>query len=169
MDPVGKPKHYFAGGFECGEIVDALRERWQASGLDAHRLASAFEYLFRCGSKDNARQDAEKAINYLHRALYGTWFPFELRRQREAGAAEDVESVSVLDVLLENATLRSRVKALTAEVEGLKSSERERLIAQVVKRHAWLPDDRLESMNDYCHSRDLILHERARLRAQESK
>ena len=89
MDPVGKPKHYFAGGFECGEIVDALRERWQASGLDAHRLASAFEYLFRCGSKDNARQDAEKAINYLHRALYGTWFPFELRRQREASAAEE--------------------------------------------------------------------------------
>ena len=75
-DAVDRPRHYFAGGFECGELVDALLPRWTASGLDPHRLASAFEYLFRCGAKDNPQQDAEKALNYLHRALYGRWFRF---------------------------------------------------------------------------------------------
>lgn len=77
-DPVFTPTHYrvLVGGHpvECAPLVDALRERWATSGLDVHRLAVTFEYLFRCGTKDDPRQDALKALNQLHRAIYGTWF-----------------------------------------------------------------------------------------------
>ena len=51
---VARPSHYIQGPFECGEIVDVLRPTWEAAGLDSHRVACAFEYLFRAGVKGNA-------------------------------------------------------------------------------------------------------------------
>jgi hypothetical protein len=79
FDAIFNPQHYQIeikgiGHIECCDIIDALRERWKnVDSIDIHRLSSAFEYLFRLGSKDNSVTDAEKALNHLHRAIHGTW------------------------------------------------------------------------------------------------
>lgn len=62
---------------ECADVVDGLRGRWEDAGFDVHRVSCAFEYLFRAGAKDNAEQDLQKALNYLHKAVTGRWIDLE--------------------------------------------------------------------------------------------
>lgn len=76
ISEVISPSHYIQGGYECANVVDVLLPTWTAAGLDSHRVAAAFEYIFRAGVKGTPHSDLAKALNYLHRAIYGTWFPF---------------------------------------------------------------------------------------------
>lgn len=64
-----------------GHEVIELRERWlpdMAEALGPLRVAAhadrALEYLLRAPYKDDPEGDLAKALNYLHRALYGEWF-----------------------------------------------------------------------------------------------
>lgn len=41
--------------------------------MDYH-VASAVAYLMRGGRKGDAIDDYKKALNFLHRRIYGTWF-----------------------------------------------------------------------------------------------
>lgn len=55
------------------------------------------------------------------------------------------------------------------ELAALKSSEREAAIAEIVEWHSGATDQSVTLMGDLCHSRRLVLHERARLKAPEGK
>jgi len=46
-------------------------------------VGQAIKYLMRCGAKGSYKEDLEKAMNYLHRALYGTWWQPEVKATDE--------------------------------------------------------------------------------------
>jgi hypothetical protein len=58
-DPVNHPPHYCShpSGVECIQVAETM----------SFCLGNAFKYLFRCGEKDHALQDLEKALWYLRR------------------------------------------------------------------------------------------------------
>lgn len=63
------------------ETIDAIEELITREALPrdvAYHVAQAQKYIGRLGLKDpNYKSDLKKALNYLHRALYGVWFPFD--------------------------------------------------------------------------------------------
>jgi len=79
LDPVSNPAHYQL--LPGVEVID-VRERLLQQFANTERTftleqvdawSRAWEYLTRCPSK-NGLENARKALNYLHRMVYGTWF-----------------------------------------------------------------------------------------------
>lgn len=66
MPNVFSPDHYTQMGIEPIEVIEQGK-------MDYH-VASAVAYLMRGGRKGDAIDDYKKALNFLHRRIYGTWF-----------------------------------------------------------------------------------------------
>jgi hypothetical protein len=60
-DPVNHPSHYKVGGIETIDFIEA-------KGLDYH-LGNAVKYITRADYKENKKQDLEKAVWYIKRAI----------------------------------------------------------------------------------------------------
>lgn len=60
-DNVNHPSYYKSGKMECIEIIEAFQ-------LDFH-LGNAVKYIIRSGKKGDAKEDLNKAIWYLQRAI----------------------------------------------------------------------------------------------------
>jgi len=60
-DSVNHPSHYKSSKMECIEIIEAF-------GLSFH-LGNAVKYIIRSGKKGDAKEDLNKAIWYLQRAI----------------------------------------------------------------------------------------------------
>jgi|GEM_PF-808006 len=60
-DPVNHPAHYKGNGLEAIEVI----EDWQ---LGFH-LGNAVKYILRAGKKGDRKQDLEKALWYVRRAI----------------------------------------------------------------------------------------------------
>lgn len=60
-DPVNHPSHYKVGGIETIDFIEA-------KGLDYH-LGNAVKYITRAEHKENKKQDLEKAVWYIQRAI----------------------------------------------------------------------------------------------------
>ena len=60
-DPVNHPSHYKVGGIETIDFIEA-------KGLDYH-LGNAVKYITRADYKENKKQDLEKAVWYIQRAI----------------------------------------------------------------------------------------------------
>lgn len=60
-DPVNRPAHYQGKGLEAIEVI----EDWQ---LGFH-LGNAVKYILRAGKKGSRKQDLEKALWYVRRAI----------------------------------------------------------------------------------------------------
>ena len=60
-DPVNHPAHYKVGGIETIDFIEA-------KGLDYH-LGNAVKYITRADYKENKKQDLEKAVWYIQRAI----------------------------------------------------------------------------------------------------
>lgn len=70
-DMVNRPSHYCAGKMETIEKIEAV-----INGLPAKQascLANVLKYFDRAGLKDDAEQDLDKANNYAHRLVHGSW------------------------------------------------------------------------------------------------
>jgi len=60
-------KHYVTpSGLEAINVI----EEWNLN----RNLAQAVAYILRCEHKGDKQSDLIKAIDYLHREVYGTWF-----------------------------------------------------------------------------------------------
>jgi len=66
MSNVLNPDHYTQMAIEPIEVIEQGK-------MDYH-VASAVAYLMRGGRKGDAIDDYKKALNFLHRRIYGTWF-----------------------------------------------------------------------------------------------
>jgi len=60
-DNINHPSHYKSSKMECIEIIEAF-------GLNFH-LGNAVKYIIRSGKKGDAKEDLNKAIWYLQRAI----------------------------------------------------------------------------------------------------
>ena len=60
-DAVNHPQHYtnHSSGVECIQIAEYM----------SFNLGNAMKYIWRCGEKDDAIQDLEKAVFYLQREI----------------------------------------------------------------------------------------------------
>jgi hypothetical protein len=68
-ESVNHPQHYTRGKIEC---IDAIESAVQGqSGITAMCLGNAIKYIWRAGSKGDFKEDIEKAIWYLNRAIGG--------------------------------------------------------------------------------------------------
>ena len=63
-DPVNHPLHYTQGSIECIDAIEAALSREEFIGF---LRGQAIKYLWRCGLKDIATQDAAKAAWYVDR------------------------------------------------------------------------------------------------------
>lgn len=63
FDPVSRPAHYAdtVNGVEC---IDAIAAALGPSGFIAFLRGQVLKYSWRCGKKDDASQDARKALWY---------------------------------------------------------------------------------------------------------
>jgi hypothetical protein len=66
MSNVFSPEHYTEMSIEPIDVIEACK-------LDYHS-ASALAYIMRAGRKGSVEDDLKKALNFLHRRVYGTWF-----------------------------------------------------------------------------------------------
>jgi hypothetical protein len=60
-DAVNHPAHYTAGDIEC---IDAIAAALGPDGFNAFLRGQILKYAWRCGLKDSALQDAQKAAWY---------------------------------------------------------------------------------------------------------
>ena len=58
--------HYRTTGIEVMDIIEQFE-------LD-FSLGNSLKYILRAPHKGTEEEDLFKALNYLHRKLYGTWF-----------------------------------------------------------------------------------------------
>lgn len=65
-DVVNHPAHYTQGGIEC---IDAIRASMTKEAFCGYCKGNVIKYLWRCGLKDDAKQELEKARWYLDRWL----------------------------------------------------------------------------------------------------
>lgn len=65
-DAVNHPPHYNQGGIEC---IDAIEAALGPAGFVAFLRGQVIKYQWRCGHKDAAVQDAEKAAWYGQRLI----------------------------------------------------------------------------------------------------
>lgn len=71
------PKHYKRYKYEPINVI----EDW---GLNKnYNLGNVIKYISRHEHK-NGREDLEKALNYLHRELYGVWYQFKGVNENES-------------------------------------------------------------------------------------
>jgi len=77
VERVNHPKHYNLNpsGIECIDVVE-----WMS-----FNIGNAVKYLWRCESKDNEKEDLEKAIWYINR---------EIQRIEKNKKKEDVNVVN---------------------------------------------------------------------------
>jgi len=61
QDNINHPLHYKSSKMECIEIIEAFQ-------LNFH-LGNAVKYIIRSGKKGDAKEDLNKAIWYLQRAI----------------------------------------------------------------------------------------------------
>jgi len=76
FDPVLKVKHYQVFPEKDLEAIDIIERVLQLSSLEkeeSYYLGNALKYVLRLGRKDNVKQDAGKAIQYLKRLRDGGW------------------------------------------------------------------------------------------------
>lgn len=72
------PKHYKGGKTEVIDILEEVvsnTER-QLTPKQRYNIAQALKYLLRCGLKGGValvEVDLQKAENYIHRAMTGSW------------------------------------------------------------------------------------------------
>jgi hypothetical protein len=66
QDYVNHPAHYTSGNVEC---VDAMESMGTPEEFRYHCRMDAIKYLWRCTLKGNERQDYEKCVWYLKRAI----------------------------------------------------------------------------------------------------
>jgi len=70
LPPLGSEKvngtHYVSGKIESIEVIEAFKLGFN--------LANAVKYILRADRKGQRDSDLEKAINYLHRERFGTWW-----------------------------------------------------------------------------------------------
>ena len=66
MDDVFNPTHYSKMKIEPDDVIEAC-------GL-SYRAGSALAYIMRAGRKGDRIADLKKAMNFLHREIYGTWY-----------------------------------------------------------------------------------------------
>lgn len=60
-DSVNHPKHYTSGNIEC---IDAIEAALGKDGFTAFLRGQVIKYQWRLGLKDDASQDAAKAVWY---------------------------------------------------------------------------------------------------------
>ena len=65
---VHSPAHYNAGKYEVIDMLEVMAEGYEDPKV-AYLVATAGKYLFRAPFKNNMKQDLEKAVWYLNRAL----------------------------------------------------------------------------------------------------
>jgi len=67
QDNVNHPSHYNRGKVEC---IDALESASSSpEGFQDHCRLTAIKYLYRAGAKNDALEDAKKAIWYINRYI----------------------------------------------------------------------------------------------------
>lgn len=66
FDVIDKPSHYTQGPVEC---VDAMQSAATHDEFVGFLKLQVFKYIWRCGSKDDALQDAKKAEWYAARLV----------------------------------------------------------------------------------------------------
>lgn len=59
------PSHYRSDSMEAIHVIEAFKLNFN--------LGNACKYLLRAGKKGDAKEDLEKAINYLTREMTGKW------------------------------------------------------------------------------------------------
>lgn len=72
------PAHYKGGKTEVIDILEEVLEnpRRRLTQKQRYNVAQALKYLLRCGLKggrDTVVVDLQKAENYIHRAMTGSW------------------------------------------------------------------------------------------------
>ena len=65
---VHSPAHYNAGKYEVIDMLEVMADGYEDPKV-AYLVATAGKYLFRAPFKNNMKQDLEKAVWYLNRAL----------------------------------------------------------------------------------------------------
>lgn len=65
---VHNPAHYNAGKYEVIDMLEVMADGYEDPKV-AYLVATAGKYLFRAPFKNNMKQDLEKAVWYLNRAL----------------------------------------------------------------------------------------------------
>lgn len=65
---VHSPAHYNAGKYEVIDMLEVMADGYEDPKV-AYLVATAGKYLFRAPFKGNTKQDIEKAVWYLNRAL----------------------------------------------------------------------------------------------------
>lgn len=65
-DMVNHPPHYTQGGIEC---IDAMQAALSPEQFKGYLKGAAFKYLWRLDHKDEAKENAEKAIWYMQRLV----------------------------------------------------------------------------------------------------
>lgn len=63
------PGHYNDTKISCIEIIDMLMDNHQNDPFVDYNRFQAFKYLWRAGSKDDIKQDLEKARKFLDFAI----------------------------------------------------------------------------------------------------
>ncbi len=58
---VNHPEHYNVGGYECGDIIDALDLNFN--------LGNVMKYIWRAGRKGDILEDLQKAKQYIDREI----------------------------------------------------------------------------------------------------
>ena len=79
-DPVNHPSHYMGDGIEAWDVI----ESW---GMGYH-IGNATKYILRAGKKDDATQDAQKALVYIKRAMSNN-VTCSMLADRKDGISED--------------------------------------------------------------------------------
>lgn len=72
------PKHYKGGKTEVIDIIEEVvsNPERQLTPKQRYNIAQALKYLLRCGLKGGValvEVDLQKAENYIHRAMTGSW------------------------------------------------------------------------------------------------
>lgn len=65
-DMVNHPPHYTQGGIEC---IDAMQAALSPEQFKGYLKGAAFKYLWRLDHKDEAKENAEKAIWYMQKLV----------------------------------------------------------------------------------------------------
>lgn len=63
---VNHPKHYNQGSIEC---IDAMIAAFGKEEVKSFCKLNAFKYIWRANYKNNAKEDLDKAVWYLTKAL----------------------------------------------------------------------------------------------------
>lgn len=67
-DQVNSPSHYTQGKYEVIDMLEQLASSYKNPTI-AYLVSTAGKYLFRAPFKNNLKQDLEKAVWYLNRAI----------------------------------------------------------------------------------------------------